>query len=739
MFKRRRSELGAVSVFLIMVFAVVFAFVSIFVDFARISALQAKTEMLAHAAARSVMSAYDPQLLEKYGLFAFGETDANYMMSKVLQAQFDTLKQSESLPIVNAQLDSSSVELLRPLGTYGVFEQQIREQMKYKAPIDFTIEIINRFKPMSGMMKEASNTVDLLGKLQKLYERREAKLDDMLEKQTRAAAPVTKFGIWLPRSGGPAGDGELGDISAAADVAAQYGEYAQKVAEDRDRKPLKRRHTLEIGRYRSKASRVFDHLKDGNREAGELHRELLPQAKQLLNEARDINEQMKRIIKEAEDRPAQDGYNTVANAESTGGNDALSGGDHIYNIRQKSLELILPEDMFADFESDISQQAADYSKLDAAASPFLAMEGAVMAAACSEGALFSNLNRMRSEVNGFAGKFADPGAGNLLEQNRKKLLDNRSSDGERKATEKKAAAKLKEARNLIGQISGLKEKLREQQKQFDQLEAYFQANREFNSHSSPSKGETGAARAADPYDAGGEAMAGMDSLYGGFSGLLQGMTDSCFQTEYIASYFRYLDVSSLKGLLKEKGAGKLELISDSFAAGRQEVEYILYGFHNPAGNIAAAYGEIFTLRLAIRTMEGLVKHASEGNPLFILASALLYGVENAIKDMIDLTQKGSLELSDFLKIQFSYRDHLRLFLLIHGRSEKRLSRMLAVIRMNTGIPTEERATYLKGSVTASSPLWFLPGVAKAMSSAGVLSGRVEGSKYVASKQADFSY
>jgi len=724
---------------LIMVFAVVFAFVSIFVDFARISALQAKTEMLAHAASRSVMSAYDPQMLEKYGLFAFGETDANYLMSKVLQTQFDTLNSSESLPIVHAELDSSSVELLRPLGTYAVFEQQIREQMKYKAPIDFTIEIVNRFKPMSGMMKEASNTVDLLGKLQKLYERREAKLDDMLEKQTKAAVQVEKFGIWVPRAGGSSGNGELEDLSTAADIAAQYGEYVRKLEEDRDRAPLEKMYTLEIGKYRSGASRVFDRLRDGNREARQLHQELLPEAKRLLNEAREINAEMKRIIKEAEERPVQNEYTAVAHAESTGGNDMLSGGEQIDQIRQRSPELILQEELFTDFEHDISRQAADYAKTDAAASSFLAMKGSVLAAACSEGGLFSDLERMRSEVGGYARNYVDTGAGNLLEQNRRKLGDHRSSDAERKATEKKAETKLKEAGNLIGQITGLKEKLKEEQKQFDQLEIYFQANREVNSHSDSGKGGKDADRGADPYEAGGQAMAGMDSLYGGFSGLLQGMTDNCFQTEYIASYYRFFDVSSLKGLLEKGGAGKEGVISASFAADRQEVEYILYGFHNPAGNLAAAYGEIFTLRLAIRTMEGLVKNASKGNPLLILASALLYGVENALKDLMDLTQKGSLELSDYLKVQFSYRDHLRLFLLVHGRNGNRLSRMLAVIRMNTGIPTEERATYLKGSVNVSSPLWFLPGVAKAMSSAGVFSGRVEGSRYVASKQADFSY
>src|SRR5690606_938523 len=116
----------------------------------------------------------------KYGLFAFGETDENYLMSKVLQDNFQLAIRSDDLPILGAQLDSSAVELLRPLGYYSVFRRQIREEMKYKAPVDFAIEVVNKFKPISQIMKEASNTVDLLSKLQRLYDQREDKLDQLL-------------------------------------------------------------------------------------------------------------------------------------------------------------------------------------------------------------------------------------------------------------------------------------------------------------------------------------------------------------------------------------------------------------------------------------------------------------------------------------------------------------------------------------------------------------------------------
>lgn len=75
----------------------------------------------------------------------------------------------------------------RELGRYDIFNRQIQEDMKYRAPVDFTLEVINRFKPISDEMKEAAHTVDLLKKLQKLYDKREELLDEAIANQTESA------------------------------------------------------------------------------------------------------------------------------------------------------------------------------------------------------------------------------------------------------------------------------------------------------------------------------------------------------------------------------------------------------------------------------------------------------------------------------------------------------------------------------------------------------------------------
>lgn len=734
--QRHRAESGAVTVFLVVMFASVFAFVSIFIDFARMAALQTKTEMLAHSASRSVLSSYDPQLVEQYGLFAFGDTDANYIMSKVLQDQMDISKRSDDIPLMNARLDSSTVELLRPLGTYEVFEQQIREEMKYRAPIDFSIEIINRFKPISKVMKEASNTVDLLSKLQKLYDQREAKLDEMLEKQRAAALTVTEIAAFIPRSS--ASGGSSGGGATASSVAGEYADFAAKYNEDMLREPKERQYSYEIQMYQSMASGVFSRLGRSGQKSSERHAVLLPEARRLLQEVIVINDQMKRTIEKAEQRPVLDGYNEVAAHEGLGNNEIVAADDEIAAIRKQSGSLLLSAELLANLEGDIRQQEADFTSFYAGVGSFLGVESSVLSASISDSSLYSAVDSLDRSTGAYLRKYVDSGSSNVLEDNKRRLEQHRSSDQERKTIEHQAETALQDAKGMIGKISALKDKFKDAQKQFDELQTFYNDNLEFNQ--SLSSGEEALIGPGDdPAAAGAEAMGGMDVFFGGLSHVLQSMTDAAFQGEYVVHYFPLFHISMLDELISSEGSGAIDTIGDSFMPGKQEVEYILYGFHNPTGNIAAAYGEIFALRLAIRTMEGLLKNLNKGNPLLILAVALLYGIEHAVKDMLMLTKEGSIQLSDFMKVKLTYRDHLRIFLLMHGPSERRLSRMLGLIRMNTGVPVEQRATYLRGGVTISMPLWFLPGVAKTLGASGALKGRVEGSRYYVDKQADFSY
>lgn len=128
---------GSVSIFLIMVLAFVFLFTAVLIDYARIAAFNVQEERLARASIRSVMSSYDVELREKYGLFAFGESDGDMLLSQVLNDNMHKSSRSDAFNLVPFALESSSLKWSRPVGSYDVVSRQILEEMKYKAPVDF--------------------------------------------------------------------------------------------------------------------------------------------------------------------------------------------------------------------------------------------------------------------------------------------------------------------------------------------------------------------------------------------------------------------------------------------------------------------------------------------------------------------------------------------------------------------------------------------------------------------------
>ncbi|MGE7827958.1 hypothetical protein [Paenibacillus sp. NPDC093718] len=726
-----RSSDGSVSVFLIIALAAVFMFVAIFIDFSRIAAMKVQSERLTRAAVRSVMSSYDPQLQKEYGLYALGGTSGDLIMGNVLNDSLNPGDRSDAFRLMAMGLDSSGLELQRPLGTYDIFNRQIIEDMKYKAPIDFTLELVGKFKPLSQSMKEASNTVDVLKKLRKLYDKREAALDEMLTKQRKAGEHAIQLSkLVMDPPGQAINDTSLGgSIQTAADGASQYEDYKDKQQEDADRPPKEKQHTLLLMAYRSGMSSIGSQI---SREAGRFQREndkLLADAQQLWEEARNLNEEMKQVIKESENRSSNAGYDQVTNDVTPGSADSSgSEAEMIQSIRKQADKLIHSDDFLNGFRQEIDSQESRSQQVARAVTTLQSSLG-------GEGMKEAVLEASRT-LQHFVSNYGVSGSGNIIDRQQASLEQFRTSDKERKAMEKLANQKLKQASKAIEVINGLNGQHQAIMDEFRELQQYYDESLQFNAEAdSMSKGKP---LDDDPYDAGKQAMDNMDGMFGFMGNVLGGVRDELFQNEYAVHYYQHFDVGNLSGIVDGSSTG--EGMMQEFAIGNQEVEYILYGFHNPAGNISAAYAEIFASRLAIRTMEGFVVNSKLGNPLAVLAAAILYGIEKAIEDMIQLCQKGSVQLSKYVPIELTYRDHLRIFLFVHSNNEKKLSRMLALIRLNTGTNPAERFTYASGEVRTAMRLWFLPGVTKAI---GVVFGsdgdEVQGNRYMVKRKADFSY
>ncbi|MCZ4148393.1 hypothetical protein BZG21_28430, partial [Escherichia coli] len=106
--------------------------------------------------------------------------------------------------------------------------------------------------------KEAAHTVDLLKKLQKLYDKREALLDEAIEIQEQSAAKLKGLPeLVMNPPNGAIYDEMLEEAPVtAAEAAARYADFWSKKTADEGLPLLEQQYISELGRYRSGVNNV---------------------------------------------------------------------------------------------------------------------------------------------------------------------------------------------------------------------------------------------------------------------------------------------------------------------------------------------------------------------------------------------------------------------------------------------------------------------------------------------------
>ncbi|MHA6531172.1 hypothetical protein [Paenibacillus sp. BAC0078] len=727
---------GSVSIFLIMVLAFVFLFSAVLIDYARIAAVNVQEERLARAGVRSVMSSYDIELKDKYGLFAFGGSDGDQLLAGVLNDNLYESGRGDAFNLLPVKLDSASLSWSRPLGSYDIFRRQIVEEMKYKAPIDFALELAGKFKPLSAVMGEASRTTKMLSKLQPLYDEREEALDLMLKRRKQAADSGKALQeLVMNPPGDSIGSIAVGNITSAADIPAMYNDYVGKYYADlyRDEDESAQYGSI-LALYSQQSAELISRIPAALSDFQKEHDQFMEDAGSALEQVKTLNAQMKSLLEQARNNGPDDAKDAARDWDIPDSTAELSA-DPIKKLREQEDSLILTDSDIGTLENNLSAQKGASQAVGPAVS---GLPGSLGAATGYNAELSLMVNTVLAASQAISSYIRDYGSnGTVIAAEAAQIEAHRTSDSQRKQIEQEAKGKLGDAMKLLDQIRGLSDSAGEAMKRYQTLRQYYEESLAFN------KGldqESAAEPAStNPYSAGRSSMSKMDGLYAAMGDVLEGARDRLFQTEYSALYFPAFDPSKLSGLTSGSIGDAVGLLADQLDPNAQELEYILYGFYNPGGNIAAAYGEIFATRLAIRTMEGLSEKAALGNPLLILAAALLYGVEQAVQDMLLLCKDGEIPLSKYIPVKLSYRDYLRLFLVLHGGGDVQLSRMLALIRLNTGSNPNEKFTYAAADIKMATPLWFLPGVVKLLDYSAGLPGDVQGKLYYRTVKADFSY
>lgn len=747
-----RSEQGSVSIYLIIIFVAIFLFNAVLIDYARVMAANKQTENAVKAGVRSVLSSYDTQLKEAYGVYGKGQEDGATIFMDVLEKNLASNPGYFNLLDTQVEEDTVFLDFGHQLGYHPVFEQQILEEMKYKAPIQFSIEVVDRLKSLSLAMKEASATTKVLRDLKSMYEAREDYLTSALAKQRKTFNTLDKNFRQDLYSNNPIVSQFDSYVSAFYDyqeaIAAENEQDVVDVENEEERIEfgilLNLRKKMAISTMNQYSSQSTERLASFEAFLGQ-HEHELDKAIKEVEQARVINKQMKDRIAKSDREGEQ--YNKVQQD--------ISSGNEITTVPQKDINEIkgvqdnLEEEMIYSevfFNEMIARLISQQELAAEVANTVRKMRNQFFTSKSlnSSGDRNSQANQQKSsdlqntlheverQHTGYINKASQ------IIHNQKSQME--SEQGERNKSqeqefEQKSNIGLKEIKQMIDNIKRLKSKVDDYETVGGYVDEYVKINQEMLVQ------DTLSSMSEDPEDATYEAMLSMDKLFSNTAELLLGFRNNLYINEYAFDKFTHVDPAILKDISSIQSFDDIE---EQLDLGNQEMEYILYGLESPGSNIGAAFTEIFAFRLAINTMEAFPSCAGAGHPIAILLCVISEGLAQTLKDMTTLLNGQSIQLLKKVpSILLSYKDHLRLFLLLHtsnnNLSSIQLSRMQGLIQFKSGKDLNEVPTYVQGSVTTSIQLWFLPGVMKALNYAGVVDGNIEGRRYRITKKAVMSY
>jgi hypothetical protein len=733
-------EDGAVTIFSVIVLSALLLFFSLLIDYARIAALHKLTEDAVRSSVRSVLSAYDSVLYERYGLFGRGGTEGNTIFSQTMTANTEGPigSKKQGMKLVRMKVESSKLHAASFLGRHAVFGRQVLEEMKYKAPIDFTLELAARFAPMADAMKEASVAVNLLEQMRKLYEKREAHLARVVQLQEQSAKTVGDSGIaaMIPVQTG----GVTSAAESALRIASEYEEYAEMVIHDQSLPAGENaKYTSEIKEYEDKVRSFVIELRGASGKMIKQHVKLQGDAIQELEAARLRNEDMLRLAEQANQQSDLSDYDAVSRRRITGSEQyrvpANSASD-IKQVKEAANELVLPDGWFNDYRQELETQGTTAAAIDMEAGGFQTSSLASLVKPVisnASGVLLESVASLRLAYGAYEEKYIGPAG---IIGSRKQTLEQGSIKAQLKQQEQQAGSLWKQARSMLHGFTTIPQ-TEEHMKIFEQVKKRYNDNLLFNQQSGKAAAAAEIGNAVDAYDASEKSIAVMDGLFSGIAGMLERTRDSFYYGEYVINRYSNFAPQHLRGMMTDGNGSEL---SQAVSFNNQEAEYIIYGFHNPIGNIAAAYGELFATRLAVRTMEGLIESKSLGHPLLILSAALIYGLEKTMEDMLAFTERGSAPLSKYVKVELKYTDYLRLFILMHGAEDgASFARMIAVIEQNSGTMLSAVPSGVTGESKVSMQLWFVPGMMQVLGKFGLLEGKVVGNRYETTQTIGWSY
>jgi hypothetical protein len=754
------SETGAVSVYLILVIVPIFLFVAVFIDFARVKLADRETELAVKAGIRSVMSTYNTDL-QKYGLFGSGKAldESSELFRQVVGGNLSGSIEGRFFRYIDTQLAADPVRLtpMYTLANQTVFLRQILEDMKYRAPIEFTLEIADKFKKTgaTSLMKQGNVFSKEAEKLEALLEKREEALDDawgQFEEMHNKTG--TYHGYYQTRLRELNDLAELIGLNTIEDV-------KQSIQNIKDQIQSIRQSISNFdGSLASLLSAAEQDLA-GIQSIMSSKAALEQQINDLLSKQNELEKLLENILKytallaltKQEVRSNNSALSAMQNGIEASLNEAKQANDAVRHelsalqggagaSEAPALQAnavfgqvkLLSDDEFTAYQSDVSSISALF---------------AGFANRVESTALFNNDAYGKAEQAN--DEYRDKS--NELYSKRSAAEQKRSAANQDAANQKKQHLRsiqdvLDQAKKALGRCSvkewtdgdnPLYRRLQGNPENGEQglYRKYLELNQEAAAELPEATPELTAAKTM-----GSRAMDFADKL----ADAAQGVRDELFLNEYVLSKFSYRTTGLEKDSSGNPKPSATFTKPEDHPLTNQEAEYVLYGFSSCAANISSAYAEMFSFRLAIRTLEGLTDPKNEvlqaGSPLLVFLAAVAEGAAKALSDMNRLVKGEEIPISSKITnpaLTMGYKDYLRIFLLIHGGKLNRLARLQALIELNTNKDLAQETTYMQGSAAVTVKLWFMPVIAKLLNAGGLFPCRVENGRCSIRKNAVMAY
>jgi len=669
------SPKGSVSVYLVIVLLPIFVFNALLIDYIRVKVAEADVETTVKTGLRSELAEFDTKL-QNYGLFGLinREDQLKNDYTQILQQNVIPTYAGNHLALLDEQLNLHSVTLktVYTLANQTVFRQQILENMKYAAPLEYSVELVNKFKNsgVNDELNQSSQFATNAKNLETMYIKRNQSLDNTW-RDTIHYLELAQF----------YNERYAKDITHIQSLTKQIGISKLENSQIYELSELIQSSKVDIS---------VDYLNLSN---------ALSQVYADLDHSQTLNTQ----LKEEKQKLLTESTTATGLAQSQSALAVNSIYEHI---------LVYDMNYFSEYRTNSGKVLAVFSGMKTR------LDRMVLITTELYEQWMQDSQNMNQQIVLFKAEQGE------LETNRQKQNMNITQMQQQQLNSLNQW--ITNAQNIVqGCDANSQVYTKLTGNSSDRNSGFYQKYISYNSDTIKDGPDEQIYGIKNENQVKEQAMSWIQK----FTDQMSGMRDDLYVDEFALNHFTF------------RTSVNQQSVQDLRPLRNQEVEYILYGHRTCQENYAAAYGEMYVVFLALRTMEALKNPQyamlNVGSPLLILLAASVVGAKNAFADMNRLLKGDEVVIIKSMpKATIDYKQLLRIFLLLHHNDEKMLSRMQALIELNTGDDLEKTATYIEGSASVSVGFWFVPELMKTLK---VLPCQMSGIRCNITKMAVMSY